>query len=222
MTWDEIKLIEDDIESYNDTQRAEAFEKFRKGPVPKMKWTMEEVLGSLLECISDVKSGKAPDGHLGSYTRDELARILATRTFLSYDTLSLDEKKAEEADSETHFEDVSTESSTKEWTPEFGQWRKVVAALDEYLYSAAVFAKSVNAASTAARLYLRAWRIVRRILKRCGGYSYATQEEALAIVRLERVAADRLWVDAQFAALPPFKKAKQPRPAKAKKGKKAN
>ena len=45
-------------------------------------------------------------------------------------------------------------------------------------------------------------------------------------MRLERVAVDRLWVDAQFAALPPFKKAKEKSASKPtskkKKGKKAN
>ena len=219
MTRDEITSIKAKIKEYNDAQEKEALAEFRKGPVPKMKWIMERALECLFRCISDVESGKAPDGHLGSYMRDELARILATRAFMTYSGRSLDEDAAEDV---TNYEEALSDCVFTEWTPEFGLWRKVAAALDIYLYSAAAFAKSVNAASTAARLYLRAWRIVRRILKRCGGYSYATQEEALAIVRLERVAADRLWVDAQFAALPPFKKVKQPRPAKAKKGKKAN
>ena len=40
-------------------------------------------------------------------------------------------------------------------------------------------------------------------------------------MRLERVASDRLFIDAQFAALPPFKKAKTPRQGKAKKATKA-
>ena len=66
-----------------------------------------------------------------------------------------------------------------------------------------------------------AWRIAKQIEGRAGGYSCATQDEALSIVRLERVAADRLWVDAQFAALPPFRKAKKPRHGKSKKAKKS-
>jgi len=222
MTEDKIVSLEIEIEDYNREQAEKALAKFKKGPVPKMKWVMEQLLECLLGCIAAVKSGKAPDGQLGDYMSDELARILTTRTFLSYGGLSLDENAAIEADSDTCFEDVSDDCSIASWTPEFGQWRKIVTALGEYLYAAAIFAKSVNAASTAARLYLRAWRIVQRIEKRGDGYSNATSDEALAIVRLERVASERLWVDAQFAALPPFKKAKKSRSGKAKKGAKAN
>ena len=222
MTESEIASIENEIADYNSEQEEKALAKFNKGPVPKMKWVMGQALECLLGCIAAVRSGKPPEGQLGSYMSDELARILATRTFLSYEGRSLDENAAIEADSETCFEDVSNDCIIASWTPEFGRWRKIVTALDEYLYAAAVFAKSVNAASTAARLYLRAWRIARRIKDHSGHYRCARQDEALAIVRLERVASERLWVDAQFAALPPFKKAKKPRSGKAKKGAKAN
>ena len=221
MTGEEIENIEKEIEEYNKEREKEALEKFKKGPIPKMKWTMDHLLESLLRCISAVKFGLAPDGLLGFYVSDELARVLSTRTFLSYEGLSLDENAAIEADPSTCFEDVSNECTIASWTPEFGQWRKVLTALCEYLYTAAVFAKSVNATSTAARLYLRAWHIAKQIEGRAGGYSCATQDEALSIVRLERVAADRLWVDAQFAALPPFKKAKEPRSGKVRRAKKA-
>lgn len=222
MTEGEIASLENEIEEYNREQEEKALEKFKKGPIPKMKWRMEQLLECLIGCIAAVKSGKAPDGQLGPYSSDELARILATRTFLEYDGLNLDENAAIEADSDTGYEDVSNDCFITSWTPEFGLWRKIITALGEYLYAAAIFAKSVNAASTAARLYLRAWRIAQRIEKRGGGYSSANQDEALAIVRLERVASERLWVDAQFAALPPFKKAKNSRSGKAKKGAKAN
>ena len=222
MTEDEIEFREDQISDYNNEQEKEARAKFNKGPVPKLKWVMERLLDCLIGCIAAVKSGKAPDGQLGDYMSDELARIIATQTFLSYGGLSLDENAAKEAGPNTCFEDVSNSCTFFSWTQEFGQWRKIFTALGEYLYAAAVFAKSVNASSTAARLYLRAWRIVQRIEKRGCGYSKATPEEALAIVRLERVASERLWVDAQFAALPPFKKAKKSRSGKAKKGAKAN
>jgi len=222
MTEEEIARIEDETEDYNLKQMKAAREKFNKGPVPKLKWTMNHLLERLLECIAVVKSGAAPDGQLGSYMRDELARVLSTRAYLSCEGLSLDENAAMEAESGTSLEDVTYDCVLLSWTSEFGLWRKVVTALSEYLYEAAVFAKSVNAASTAARLYLRAWRIVRQIDDRNAGYSCASQDEALAITRLERVASERLWVDAQFVALPPFKKAVKNRSGKAKKGKKAN
>lgn len=223
MSEDEIFDIESDIENYNDELQKAAQAEFDKGPIPKMKWTMEKTLERLLSRVAAVRSGIAPS-ELGSYTRDELARIIATKTFLEYEGLSLDEDAAKEAESNTCFEDVSNDCTIASWTPAFGQWRQIVTALGEYLYSAAVFAKSVNPSSTAARLFLRAWRIVKQLQGR--GYAYAFKDEALAIVRLERVAVDRLWVDAQFAALPPFKKAKEKSASKPtskkKKGKKAN
>ncbi len=222
MTDDEVSSAEDEIEDYNRKREEEAREKFAKGPVPKMMWVMGQALERLLDCIAAVRSGKAPDGELGPYMRDEIARILATRTYLEYDGLAIDDDAVAEAESGTYFEDVSYGCSITDWTQEFGQWCKIVTALEEYLYAAAVLAKSVNASSTAARLYLRAWRIVRQIKTRGDGYSCAQKEEALSIVRLERVASDRLWTDAQFAALPPFRKAKKPRAGKAKKGAKAN
>ena len=222
MTEEEIKNIEKEIEDYNKEREKEALAEFRNSSVPDMKWFMEHLLNSLLDSIAELKSGKVSDEWLGPFELDELTRLLSTRTFVSYEGLSLEDRSmAEDADSDASIEEVASDCTITSWTPEFGLWRKVVTALEEYLYAAAVIAKSVNAASTAARLYLRAWRIVKRIKNRDDGYSCATQDEALAIMRLERVASDRLFIDAQFAALPPFKKAKKPRQGKSKKAKKA-
>ena len=215
MTEKEIENIEKEIEEYNKEREKEALAEFRKGSISDMKWFMEHLLNSLLDSIAELKSGKVSDEWLGPFELDELTRLLSTRTFVSYEGLSLEDRSmAEDADSDASIEEVASDCTITSWTPEFGLWRKVVTALEEYLYAAAVIAKSVNAASTAARLYLRAWRIVKRIKNRDDGYSCATQDEALAIMRLERVASDRLFIDAQFAALPPFKKAKKATKAK--------
>jgi hypothetical protein len=204
MTENEILSIEMEIEDYNNEQRQKAIEEFKDGPVPKMRWTMNYVLKRLLEHIADVRSGDAPEG-FGEYMRDELARILSTRTFLEYDGLSLNEDAAKEADSNTSFEDVSNDCFITGWTEEYGEWCKIATALVTYLHEAAILAKSVNPSSTAARLYLRAWRIASMANGRGAYCCHANKDEALAIVRLERVASERLWVDVQFAALPPFK-----------------
>ena len=215
MTRKEITQVEAEIAKYNSARQKEAEEKFRKGPVPKMKWMMGQILERLLGRLALVKSGKAPD-ELGSYTRDELARILATKTCVEHDCLSLNLSAAVDAEPGTSLEDVSYFNTVSAWTPEFGRWRQIVTALGEYLHAAAVFAKSANASSTAARLFLRAWRIALRIEDCAKSYGCATRDQALSIVRLERVAADRLWVDVQFAALPPFRKPKKSTSRKAK------
>ena len=86
MTESEIASIENEIADYNSEQEEKALAKFKKGSVPKMKWVMEKTLECLLGCIAAVKSGKPPEGRLGPYMSDELARILATETYLSYES----------------------------------------------------------------------------------------------------------------------------------------
>ena len=220
----DIDRIEGEIYNYNDNCEQQALLEFNVGPVPKLKWTMQYLLDKILGRIAVVRSGTVPD-ELGSYTYDELARMLATKTFLEYTGLSFEPALAEDADSDVSFEEVSSECACMAWTPEFGIWRQLLTAMGEYMREAAIFAKSVNPSSTAARLYLRALRIIQRIEKRDDGYTCATKDEAIAIIRLERVASERLWVDAQFAALPPFRKRKETvrrtGAAKAKKSKKA-
>ena len=216
MTENEILSIEMEIEDYNNEQRQKAIEEFKAGPVPKMRWTMDYVLKCLLAHIAAVRAGDAPSG-FGEYMRDELARILSTRMYLEYDGLSLNEDAAIEADSDTSIEDVSNDCFITDWTEEYGEWCKITAALVTYLHEAAILAKSVNPSSTAARLYLRAWRIASVANGRSADCRALNKDEALAVVRLERVASERLWVDVQFAALPPFKaKAKGKAKAKAK------
>ena len=60
MTESEIASIENEIADYNSVQEEKALAKFKKGPVPKMKWVMEKNLECLLGCIAAVKSGKPP------------------------------------------------------------------------------------------------------------------------------------------------------------------
>ncbi|MBO7482881.1 MAG: hypothetical protein J6U17_03210 [Kiritimatiellae bacterium] len=216
----EIEEFKSQISDYNDRCEAKAQEKFAKGPVPKMEWMINHLLEAILERIAAVRSGTAPD-ELGSYLADELARVLATKTYCEYEGLSLDEELVAKADCAVSYKEVASECTVLAWTPTFGLWRRLLAALGEYLREAAVFAKSVNASSTAARMFLRAMRLVGRIDARSRDYGEAWESEAIAIVRLERVASERLWVDAQFAALPPFRK-QEPVPEKgAAKGKRS-
>ena len=200
MTENEIDEIQSEIDDCNAISYGEARAAFKKGPIPKMKWVLEELLGCLLRRIATVRAGDAPEA-FGGYMGDELARVLATKTFLEYAGRAIDRAAAEAADSGTDSAAVTYDCVMVDMTDEYEVWLKILSSLDMYLHEAAVLAKAVNPSSTAARLYLRAWRFIKPIKDR----GYAQRDEALAILRLERVAADRLWVDAQFAALPPFK-----------------
>ena len=206
MTEEEIDKVEAQIAIKARKREEEALAKFAKGPIPKLDWQMDRILEDVLSRIASIRAGVAPEA-FGSYTRDELARVLSTATYCRYGTWHIMRERALEEPADADIENYAQTRVARCWTPQFGHWRQIVTALGEYLYEAAVFAKSLNPASTAARLYLRAWHIIEILSNRNNGYSEATANEALAIVRLERVAVERLWVDAAFAALPPFKKA---------------
>ena len=206
MTEEEVEKASAKLEAENAKKEAKALEKFGKGPVPKLDWMMDRLIEEMLSRIATIRSGAAPEA-IGSYTRDELARILSTRTYCEYGMQRFMRDFALKSSADANPAYYSQSAVARCWTPQFGHWRQLVTALVEYLHEAAIFAKHVNPASTAARLYLRAWRIANTVYTRDEGYSQATPSEALSMVGLERVATERLWVDVEFAALPPFKKA---------------
>lgn len=205
MTEKEVEIVAARLAEEDKVHEAEALAKFKRGPVPKLDWMMDQLIEEMLARIALIRSGKAPDA-LGGYTGDELARIFSTQTYCEYGTHRLIRSAALEVPFDAKVGHYSATDVNRCWTPQFGHWRQLVTALSEYLHEAAIFAKHVNPASTAARLYLRAWRIVNQVYTRANGYSQATPTEALKVLKLERVAAERLWIDAAFAELPPYKK----------------
>ena len=158
-----------------------------------------------------MRRGLAPDA-LGSFALDCLARILSTHTWLEFDGWSADDlvdmDNPEDIDMDP--EDVMVRAPVFAWTEEYGEWDKLVSALQKYVYEAATFAKSLN--STAARLYMRAWLTLNGEDDPFGIIPYVAYdpEDALKVVRLLRVADERLRVDAALADLPKFKPAKSP------------
>ena len=226
MTESEIEKLRSRAGEYNGESREQALADFKEGPVPKMKWTMEHILEHLIKSLTLLKAGKC-SGYFGSsyqFSLDEIARTLATDTFLDYEGLRFNEEAAAAAPANASFDDVTEPVEIREWTPEFGLWCKIVAALSEYLYTGAVLAKAANPHSSTAYLFLRAWKIVRMIEQNKGNYCSANRQEALTIVRLAAVATKRLWIDIEFAGLPPFKaepmaKPKENKPANPKAGK---
>ena len=208
MTEEEVDKAAARLEAENNKKEARALEKFNKGPVPKLDWMMDQLIEEMLARVATIRSGSAPDA-LGGFTRDELARILSTRTYCEYGMQSFMRNFALKAQPDAHPAHYSQSAVARCWTPQFGHWRQLVTALIEYLHAAAILAKHINPASSAARLYVRAWRIASTVFSRDKGYSQATRSEALAIVGLERVAADLLWADIEVDALPPFKKARR-------------
>ena len=189
-----------------------ARKKYAKGPIPKMRDGIVYLANRILHNLKSVREGSAPDA-LGAFTLDSLARILSTRTWLEFDGWSADDL-IDMDNPETVImdpEDVLVHAPVVAWTDEYGEWDKLTIALQKYVYEAAVFAKSLN--STAARLYMRAWLTLNNEDDPFGILPYIAYdpEDALKVVRLLRVAEERLHVDAALAALPKFKPAAKPR-----------
>ena len=237
MTDSEIAKLQSRVDDRNRESRLSALAAYQNGPIPKMKWTMEHILKHLIDNLALVKAGKCSGRFIGdSFTLDELARVLTTPAYVWYDVLFVIKEKVASAPANAPLEEVTYITGLGDSTPEYVLWRKIVVALVEYLYACAVLAKAANPYSSTATLFLRAWKIARAIEQDSVQYNYATKKEALTIVRLATVATQRLWLDIEFARLPPFKtepmaepketkpanpKAGKPKSGKAK-GKKAN
>ena len=77
-----------------------------------------------------------------------------------------------------------------------------ISTFEEYLYTAAVFAKSIG--SAAVRPYLLAWDLSTQTSS-----SFARlrllPDEALRLANFEKAASKLLWLDAAIANLPKFK-----------------
>ena len=200
--------------------------KFAKGPIPKERDQIVYLTNSILMKLASVRNGSAPDA-FGSFALDSLARILSTCTCLMFDGWSVDSRDDDTdymddtEDVDVKPKDILVPATLFAGTDEFNEWAKLVAALKEYLYDAATFAKSLK--STSARLYLRAWLTLNWDDDPIEGdlpYATYSQEDALKVVRLLRVAGSRLRVDAELADLPKFKPVK-PSSAKARKSRTA-
>ncbi len=210
MLSDEIKDAAEALAAERNAPLEEAArKKFAKGPIPKLRDEIVYLANCILHNLKSVREGSAPNA-LGAFTIDSLARILSTRTWLEFEGWSADDNvdmdNPEPIDMD--LEDVVVRAPVVAWTDEYDEWCKLARALRTYLYEAATFAKSLN--STAARLYMRAWLTLKSDSQRAELYYYnlCPPEEALKVVRLLRVAEERLCVDAALAALPKFKPAK--------------
>ena len=195
-----------------------ARKKYAKGPIPKMRDGIVYLANCILQNLKSVREGAAPDA-LGAFALDSLARILSTPTWLEFEGWGFEDTAADDPEVvDEEPENVMSRSLVLVWTDEYGEWRKLASTLRKYLYEAATFAKSLN--STAARLYLRAWLTLRADVQPAEIFSYTlcSPEDALKVVRLVRVAEERLRVDVALAALPKFKPAKPRKPRSSKRG----
>jgi len=147
-----------------------------------------------------VMKGESPRA-FGEYDRDEVAHILSLDVVITFDGYTLD---------------MSTDAETiKDWREAAvkTQWQcdaypardrlAFIAVYEKYLYTAALFAKSIGA-EHAMRLYLRAWGLVSEAHAQNGQRARLAPDDALRTVNLERVATERLWEHVVAAKLPKF------------------
>ena len=208
------EIVEKEVRDYNIKAENAALKKFRESPVMQRIASMPCVMLDVRRNLRLVREGRAPLG-FDPFSREELVRILSAKTFFEYDFKYLLSDSGRKPHKTLQAE-VKAIRKLIEYAPMAGaakehfDWVRLVKAFRKYLYAAATFAKSIN--STAARLYLRAWLIVRDLELDLKPFSsdLIPKEDAQRMVRLERVATERLIVDAEYAAIPDFAPTSEP------------
>ena len=198
MTDDEIQA---EIDDANEEAHKAAQEEFTRATGAELQKQCHRLTAETARRYARLMKGQSPQA-FGEYDRDEIARILNADVVLFYFGYELDMS----TDSDT-VEDWQDGASDTGWDTEAEEaWDRLafVEAFEKYLYTAAAFAKSIDAVH-AMRLYLRAWGIVHEARERRKARFRLDSDEALRVVNLERVATDRLWVDVEAAKLPNFK-----------------
>ena len=208
------KPVVEEVDAYNAEAEKKALERFLKGPAGELETVVRLISEELQLNIQRVRDGKAPQP-LNDFLANSLQRALGTRTYTEYKGKAVPYGFAAETDEnkviDAGIADLRAEVYGCELSaiPKLHQeWQEMVKDLFEFLYAGAVFAKSIG--SSSARLYIRAWRIVEGVVAPSLEWPvpYPWQEfsadDAQRIVRLERVATERLRADAMLADLPAF------------------
>lgn len=208
------KAICKEVSDFNGKSQKKAMRAFKAGPVPSCMCGSVFARNFMLRNIERVESGQAPET-LADCDRAAVVEMLHAQTYVEYMGKSLPEVRDEnEFDNYFSYLQECMRALRNEgvWTgqmiEETGEYRKWVALfcdLRQYLHSAAALAKAIGS-SAAARLYLRAWKI----LDDADANEYdpfqteLTTDEAENVMRLERVAASLLQVDILYAKLQPY------------------
>lgn len=143
--------------------------------------------------------GEAPEP-FGDYDRDDIARIFSTNAYLDFNGYEAND----EVDVKTisNWRDGAVKLPLVTPSVEAKMRSEFISTFEEYLYTAAVFAKSIG--SAAVRPYLLAWDLSTQTSS-----SFARlrllPDEALRLANFEKAASKLLWLDAAIANLPKFK-----------------
>ena len=198
MTDEQVQIS---IDLVNSRLQKEEQEEFTRKKGEELKTRCHELTREVAKRYDSIILGEAPRA-FGEYDRDDIARILNTDMTIEYLGYDLDMTPGKEVGDDWREGAIE---SLQIFAPEEAWDRSAfVGAFDKYLYTAAAFAKSIGALH-AMRLYLRAWGIVHEVYVDCDVCLALSPDEALRVVRLERIASSRLWLDVEAAKLPKFK-----------------
>ena len=225
---DKRRLVLEEVDEYNAAAERKAIDRFLKGAAGDTEQLVRLIRDKLQGNLRLIRNGNAPYP-LSAFLANSLQRTLSTRTYVEYSGRNLPYGFASEDHVDEAVDIPIADLRAEAYDCELSaiptlheQWQGMVNDLSEFLYAAAVFAKSIG--SAAARLYLRAWFLVEEQVASyrddeipCYPWPEFSADSAQRIVRLERVATERLKVDAMFADLPAF--SAYVRKAKAKGGK---
>lgn len=208
------KAVNKEVADFNRKSRRKAMAAFKAGPVPSCMYGSAFARNHMLRNIELVESGQAPET-LVDCDRAAVVEMLHSRTYVEYMGKSLPEVR-DESEFGSYYsylqecmnallnEGVWTGQMIEE-TDAYKKWWALFCDLRQYLHSAAALAKAVGS-SAAARLYLRAWKILDDAdIDDCDPcQAELTTDEAESVMRLERVAASLLQVDILYAKLQPY------------------
>ena len=204
-----IEQLEEEIEAANEYNEDVARRNFTEETGRELSDSCDVLTRKAKKRIATIKRGELPRA-FGAYDHDEIARVFSTITLITFDAYDID-MGIDVAKIDKWQDGAVKTFLTMDAEEEHGR-RVFIDCYEEYLYTAATFAKSIG--SAAVRPYLMAWRLAKEI---GSPYAYGSSlpEKALRLVKLEKAAYDLLWLDATIANLPKFKATKPRRKRKA-------
>lgn len=208
-----IEELANEIDNANDNNRAEAQAAFTEETGKELADSCHYLAKGAAERLAVVRRGEPPPA-FGAYDRDEIARIYTTDTSITYDGYDLD--MGADAATIDNWPDGAIMMPRYEEAEEADDRKIFLDRYEEYLYAAAVFAKSIG--SAAVRPYLMAWGLSRETRTQFSRLTLSPQE-ALRLTDLEKAASKLLWLDATIARLPKFKAVRPRRKAPSRKRK---
>ena len=219
-----IEEVQSEIDRVNEESLFDVQRRFSKNTGHDLANACDMLVRKTHKIITDIKSAFEPcllPVTFGEYDRDEIARVFTTDTTIEYDFCEFNTDS--DPSTADHWSDCILQTTNTTDAEEASNRNLFIEYFENYLYTAATFAKSIG--SAAVRPYMMALSLSYETAS-FGSRIPLSAEEALRLVNIEKAASKLLWLDVMIARLPKFKESKPRRPKTAarkavRKGRKA-